>query len=141
VSSFLYPISVAQLENKLVQKIAIKDLLNGRDKQTTCAIFGIYVTHEKLTENVLFFSHPKDLKLQDPGLTYTIKDTAGGYVLTLRSSYLAKDLFIDLQAECSFSDNYFDLLPGTEKKVFIKTSIDKKQLSEKLRLHSLHSTY
>lgn len=141
VSRFQCPISVERFENKLVHRISIKDLLNGADQKASCAVFGVYVNNEKLTETVLFFSYPKDLILRDPGLSSTIIDTTGGYLLSLRSTYLAKDLFIDLQAECSFSDNYFDLLPGTEKKVYIKTSIDRKQLAEKLRLHSLHSTY
>ena len=44
-----------------------------------------------------------------------------GYLLTLSSDRLAKNVMIITEADGFFNDNYFDMLPGERKTVLFKT--------------------
>ena len=53
-----------------------------------------------------------------------MKQTDGKCELTLFSSMLAKDIFIETPLQgARYSDNFFDLLPGERKKVIITLRI------------------
>ncbi|MGF1925357.1 MAG: glycoside hydrolase family 2 protein, partial [Bacteroidia bacterium] len=65
---------------------------------------------------------PKDLKLVNPKITYSIK----GNRLILKSSAFAKYVFVDIDGfKGKLSDNYFDLEAGKEKVIIIEGKIAK----------------
>ena len=73
-----------------------------------------------ISQNNLYFLPFKDLKLPRPEITFTAERTAEGYKLLLKTSKLAKNIFLNIDAaDCTFSDNYFDMLPGTEREITI----------------------
>lgn len=72
---------------------------------------------ERLSENILYFTDPKNLDLPQPDIEIEITNVDGAAQIRLRSDQLAKNVFLSTECEGSFSDNYFDLLPGMERKV------------------------
>jgi len=66
----------------------------------------------KITESNHFFSKPKDLKLTKPNIT--IKKISPTEI-EISTDVLAKDVY--LMGDTHFSDNFFDLLPKTSKKI------------------------
>ncbi len=74
--------------------------------------------------NNLFFAAPRFLDLPPSNLWFTINETADGYDLELFSDNLERNVFIDIPGgKGTFSDNYFDMLPGRGKTVRIKTDL------------------
>jgi hypothetical protein len=65
--------------------------------------------------------------------------TLKGNSLLLRSDVLVKDLYLDTEdGRYTFSDNYFDLLPGEEKWVAVKTDAYDKIEVQKIRFTNLN---
>ena len=77
------------------------------------------------SRNLLYLVRPALLELPDPGLSITIVGYHDGFQLTIKSSKLAKNVYIrPLNGNVSPADipeNYFDLLPGESRSIFIRT--------------------
>ncbi len=74
-------------------------------------------------ERLCFLAKPKDLKLNKTDITFDTTEENGVVTLKLKSSALAKSVYVECQnAEGMFSDNFFDLEPNTEKVItFVPT--------------------
>lgn len=71
-------------------------------------------------EKLFFPARPKDLKLSKPNITVKkISPTE----IEVSTDTLAKDIY--LIGDAHFSDNFFDLLPGTSKRIILSRSLDK----------------
>lgn len=89
-----------------------------------------------------FFGKTKDLNLPQPSITYKTKQVNGRCELTLFSTALAKDVFIEIPWQgVRFSDNFFDLLPGEQKKVIITSPRMKKGEPTPITLRHIRETY
>lgn len=84
-----------------------------------------------LTEDYYYFVRPNQLVLPDPEIKIEIEETSQGYIIIFTSKALAKNIYISnsLIKEDSYSDNYFDLLPG-EKKIIVCCASER---SDKIR--------
>ncbi len=71
-------------------------------------------------EKLFFLVKPKDLKLSKPNLT--IKKISPTEI-EVSTDVLAKDVY--LIGDTHFSDNFFDLLPNTSKRITLSKSFDK----------------
>ena len=75
---------------------------------------------EVLSDEIYYFAHPKDQQLSKEGLSYQVKEKNGKCEVTLKAKKLTRDIFIEIPEQgARFSDNFFDLLPGQQKKVVI----------------------
>jgi beta-mannosidase len=91
-----------------------------------------------------YFTKPGKLRLTDPGLSSTVKYVGSdssrpgfpaSYLITLQSAGLAKDVCLQYDFEAvTFSENFFDLLPGQQKTVmmFAREPVDEKNLPLKI---------
>ncbi|RXM53548.1 MULTISPECIES: beta-mannosidase [unclassified Chryseobacterium] len=71
-------------------------------------------------EKLFFPARPKDLKLSKPNITVKkISPTE----IEVSTDTLAKDIY--LIGDAHFSENFFDLLPGTSKRIILSRSLDK----------------
>ena len=95
-----------------------------------------------VAEAVHFFKKTKDLQLPPASVSYKMKQTDGKCELTLFSSTLAKDLFIEIPLQgARYSDNFFDLLPGERKKVIITSPQIKKGEELSVNIKHIRETY
>ncbi len=79
------------------------------------------ITSEKDTkfEKLYFFNKPKDLKLLQPEIKIRkISPTE----IEISTDVLAKDIY--LIGDTHFSDNFFDLLPGTSKRIILSMPLE-----------------
>lgn len=82
-----------------------------------------------------YFVDPKDMVLPKPNITAELRTAENGYVLTLKTDKLAKNVYLTSTADCFFSDNYFDIMPGDFHVLHIKTNA-KLELKD-INIHSL----
>jgi beta-mannosidase len=69
--------------------------------------------------NQHFFTKPKDLQLTHPSIK--IRKTAPDEI-EISTDVLAKDIY--LMGDTHFSDNFFDLLPGSSKKIKLSKPLE-----------------
>ncbi len=71
-----------------------------------------------------YLARPKDLDLKRSVIDYHIIKTKMGFEISLNSSVLQKDVFLDTKVKGHFSDNYFDLLPNEPLIITFESSAD-----------------
>ena len=109
--------------SQVIFKITVKELLKKADARKVVFVTELSDNEGIITRNQLYFDKPKnlDLPVVEPEIAIEKVDT--GYELTLSSSKLIKNLYLEYPGiEGHFSDNFFDLLPGEKKAVFFETS-------------------
>lgn len=98
----------------------------------------------KLADYVHYFCLPKDMQLTLPNtICQKVNVGDGKCIVTLKSDWLLKDLFIEIPMQgARFSDNFFDLLPGEEKNIVITSpQIDRTFDASLIKIHHLRETY
>ncbi len=95
---------------------------------------------EKPPVAIHYFAHPKDMRLPDPAITFEIIPGNPGVTLELTSSFLAKNVFLQLDG-CHFSDNFFDILPDAIINITLDTDIPADEIKDRIRIRTLRDTY
>lgn len=81
----------------------------------------LYQGRAEIATDLVYFAPPRALELIDPAYSFQVTAASDGYLLTMTSKTLVKDLEIHLDgAEATFSDNYFDLVPGRSRSILIQ---------------------
>ncbi|TYB78424.1 beta-mannosidase [Bizionia myxarmorum] len=84
----------------------------------------VIVSKFQNSEALFYLAKPKDLKLPCKGIQQSITKTEDGFIITLASKTLQKDVFLFCNESGHFSDNYMDLLPNESKQIEFKTSAE-----------------
>jgi beta-mannosidase len=96
-----------------------------------------------LSSNVLFFVPPKYWELENPEIKQTVSIENGRLRIDLKAQRFAP--YVELEVKDSyarFSDNYFHLLPGETKTVYVITSeLSSAETKSRLFVRSLVDTY
>jgi beta-mannosidase len=119
------------------------DLATKADPHRSFLVFDLEVAGKKASRNLIFFdvTHTLDLPVM-PKIETTVEGRTPTYQITLRSSQLARGVYIsfgDLDVETS--DNYFDLLPGESAAVTLKSAATLDQLKSAVKVMSLTEAY
>jgi len=101
--------------------IRVNELIENSDKNEVFLNLIVRGKDEKIiAENNYFFSKPKDLKLPKPNIK--IKKISPTEI-EISTDVLAKDVY--LMGNTHFSDNFFDLLPKTSKRITLSKPLEK----------------
>ncbi|OBX23755.1 MULTISPECIES: beta-mannosidase [Bizionia] len=95
----------------------------------------VIVSKFQESESLFYLVKPKDLELPAKAIQKEVIKTSDGFMITLSSKTLQKDVFLFCNESGHFSDNYFDLLPNEQKQIVFKT--DAKVLNN-LKIKSLN---
>lgn len=77
---------------------------------------------ELLSRRLFYLAPPRKLSLPAAHISFKVEQVNEGYRINLETDKLAKNVMIGAEADGSFSDNYFDMLPGERRSVLFKTS-------------------
>lgn len=101
--------------------ISIAELVGTADKKELFLNIILRGKNEKvIAESNYFFAKPKDLKLTKPDIR--IKKISATEI-EISTDVLAKDVY--LMGDAHFSDNFFDLLPNTSKRISLSKPLGK----------------
>lgn len=77
-----------------------------------------------------------------PNLTVTCSAAADGFDVTLSTDLFARATFLKTRGISDFfSDNYFDLLPGQNRTIRVRTTKSLAQFQQELEVTSLGDDY
>jgi len=101
-------------------------ILSEIDLEKSFVYCELYKKNEILSKNELFFVKPKTLKLAQPDFEFSShKNNEGTYIISLTTKTFLYRTFVQCDAiEGSFSENYFNMRPGTTKKIEFRTSLN-----------------
>jgi beta-mannosidase len=102
--------------------------------KTDALLYVSLVKNERIVDDDIFYlDAPKNLKLPHPDLTIHINQKPGKYDLEITSKNLCKNLMLISQDNAySFSDNFFDVLPGQTKVVTVKSDLSYDEFEKRL---------
>lgn len=115
-------------------------VLKGLDNSTVIMKTSLEKEGQVITDNILYFAPVRNLPLEIPEVSYQVQKAGKYFWLTIKSYRLAKNIYLDTKgAECTFSDNFFDLLPGESRIVLVKTLKPVIDLKKILTIETLNS--
>lgn len=124
--------------SKMIYKLAVSDILNDYKPNKHLLFLEMEHNNKILDSRIVYFVKPKLLDLLSFNIYTKFNYVSEGYELILKSDKLIKNLYIYLPYKGSWSENYFDLLPGQEKKVLFKTDENIEHIENQLKYKSLN---
>jgi len=119
------------------------DLLKKGDPRQTFLVFDLEVGGQRVSRNLIFQDVTHNLKLPvSPKIEATVSGSGQNYQVTLRSSELARNVYVSLgNLDARFSDNYFDLLPGEPVTITVKSANTQDQIKRAMKITSLTDAF
>ena len=133
-------LTIAALRSEAYQTENRAALLGSRDPRQTFLSCELVINDKVVSTSRYFFVPAKDLALTKPNITTTVSQSAKGVQVSLSTDKFARAVYLSLdEGDASFSDNYFDLVPGQTVTVELKAHqlINKSEVEEKLKMRSL----
>ena len=113
LSSAEKEVTLAPLRGDSYLTLPAARLLEGRDAREVFLLSELLVGGRVVSRNTHFFRPFKELKLAAPRVTAAAAPVRGGFRVTLSADGLARAVQLSSAGhEGSFSDNFFDLVPG-----------------------------
>lgn len=119
----------------------VTDILGG-ERPENVVFYITYETGGKTYYNIAYPLRQKDMAYTRATIKRDIRPAADGYDVTLTTDVFARAVFMKIKGiDNFFSDNYFDMLPGTSRTIHVRTSKDFDTFSRELETVSLGDTY
>jgi beta-mannosidase len=137
-------VTVAPLASKSYLAVPVEELLRGRDASKVFLHCELASGGRAVSANNVFFKPYKELSIPAPRVTTNVTREGVRLFVTLKSDTLARAVYLSTPGlEGTFSDDYFDLLPNTERRVEFRaaraTSPD--DFRAKLRVRTLADAF
>ena len=125
------------------ESLSIEWLNKNFDPNSSLLVASLFSDEIEISNNNYYLSKFKDIKLTKPLIEYKIVELINTFEVSLTSKNLVKNVFVDIDSNQNFSDNYFDIIPGEVYKISIKKdqSLTLDDIKRKINFLSLFDTY
>jgi beta-mannosidase len=137
-------IVAAPLKAKKFMQLNFKDMVNENNIREAYLEFFLKINEKCAGYGTVLFIKPKHFNFINPEIEEAVSEDDREFIINLESKAFAKSVEIDLEdADCRFSDNYFDLPGGykktvTAEKLYLQPEIDLKEIKRQLKIRSLY---
>lgn len=143
VNSFRKQVKVAENASSKLFSVALNEALKGVPQA------DVFIHAELLTEkgtpaytNNYFLVKQKEVNYPKATIARSIRPVTGGYEVTLSSDHFARAVFLATgDAESTFTNNYFNILPGATVTVTVSTTLPQATFEKQLQVVSLSDEY
>ncbi|MGE5315726.1 MAG: glycosyl hydrolase 2 galactose-binding domain-containing protein [Acidobacteriota bacterium] len=133
-----FPVTVRPNSSRVYLTLSKRDLLGGAPEDRIVLVSRFAPRKGAVAENFTYFTHPKDLALEQPAVTIAVRKVKKGFEISLSASTLARNVCVTCdEAEGFFSDNFFDLLPHEAKTITLETERKIRDVARSIRIVSL----
>src|SRR5699024_5018321 len=113
-----------------VETLSFHDILTDKAKRDTYLEAELFINGERHSSTTVLFTKPKHFSFLKPNIQLDIQETDEEFIINVVTDTFVKYVQLDLQnADCKFSNNYFDLSPDVSLEVKVKKSTLSKPLS------------
>jgi beta-mannosidase len=125
---------------KFVATINLKNALKGRKRPSVFAVLSLHdpISNALIHRRVMYLAEPKEMKLPAARLKVDVQKNGNDITVSLQSGQLVRGVQLNLPKADSYSDNYFDLLPGEAKTVTIRTKSELENPADSLQILHLN---
>jgi beta-mannosidase len=125
-----------------VSHVTVTSLLGSHSAADTLARFVLILNNKQVADRIIYFDHVRNLRLPAVNIETVWNSEDGRTMLTLRSSNLARNVWIGFDdLDVQLSDNSFDLLPGIPVTVEVKGPATRAELERSLKVTSLSDAF
>lgn len=133
-------LDIKRIENQLAFELDVKEIKRLYNYRRTGICARLYKNGELINQKVVLLDKEKNLDLPKAKLKTKIEIEENSLTLTVKTDNYAR--LVKAQSSRStlpFSDNFFDILPGEEKKITIPAdeNMTLKELAESISVYSL----
>lgn len=119
----------------------IAEILKGHNPADVF-FYLTFTSGGKVYHNIAYAVPQKSMHYRPATIQREIKPSADGYDVTLKTDIFARAVFLKIKGiDNFFSDNYFDMLPGTSRTIHVRSSKDFATFANELEVVSLGDTY
>ena len=125
-----------------------RDLLRGVDPAHVVLVAEVREGATLLSRNLMYFEKTRDLALPPPELQVAVEARGADASVRVTAHRFARAVYLSTaDGEGAFSDNFFDLLPGRERRRRLEgrrpaaRRVDAARLSSRLRMMTVRDTY
>lgn len=123
--------------SRAVFKMPVDQLIGNNDKNAYFLNTTIFSGEQEVYESNHYFGDPKNMDFKKPTIKSEVKEEEGKIYIELSTDFLARNVMLKTpELKTSFSDNYFDLIPGRTKTIMVETD-DPLKFRESLTFYSL----
>lgn len=138
-------VEVPALSSALCETLDFSDLLKDKKvMRETYLEFSFLQDGEVISSGTVIFTRDKYFEYLDPAIKTDVKETEDAFIIQLKSEAFARYVELDLEnADCKFSDNYFDLSAGELKEILVKkeslsSDMSLETFAENLKVRSIY---
>lgn len=132
-------VTVAAATSQIIESAEIEKLLNNANKDEVFLNVTLSSGKDMIANSLYYFDSIKNLKLLQPEIKYSATSSKPGFVtVSISSTTLVKDLMLSIPGRFAhFSDNYFDLMPGSTVKLELETELTAPEVEKELAIRHL----
>jgi beta-mannosidase len=136
-------IEVAPLKSKSYLTIPIDKLMAAQDPKRVLLFTEVVVGGKRVSSNEHFFKPYKELAVPRPQIKTDIMPVRGGFKVTVSADKFARAVYLSAPGFVgSFSDNYFDLIPGEKMEVeFRRPGITLNDFRKQLKVRTMADAF
>ena len=128
----------------VVERIVLKKIMDRKGPADLLVWLELVVADKRVSDNLVYFSRPKQMNLEDPGIkTAASAARDGTFLVKLSARKAALWTWLDLGCDARYSDNFIHLRPGAKVTVEVKPlkTMPLGRFRRLLRVHSLVETF
>ncbi len=112
--------------------------LTGNEDPANVVLVMTFETEDKTYRNIAFPTMQKDMHFAPAQLSTSVVASGDGYDVTVKTDIFARAVFLKIKGLDNFwQDNYFDLLPGEQRTVHVRTTKDLATFKQELEVVSM----
>jgi beta-mannosidase len=137
-------VTVSALQSKSYLSIPLSELLAGQDRKKVVLYCELLVDGKTVSTNEYFFEPYKNLSVPRPQITTEATRLRDRFIITLRANSFARAVYLSLPGhDGSFSDNYFDIIPGKTATIEFRTrdALTLSDLLDELRIRTMTDAF
>lgn len=132
------PVKIPANKSQVLLSMAETEVLKNVKHNECCLIAQLNLPSKTLSQNILYFTQPKELLLPHASIEIGVNEAVKGYNVILRSDVFVRNVFLSTTSHnCEFSENNIDLLPGKRLKINVRYEGTKAELQKDLKIEYL----
>ena len=147
VNKFVKSFKIAPNASTVIVDVATEEVLGGAKAGDVFIASRLKVGERTYTNNN-FFVKQNELNYPAANVTTKITEANDGFDVTLTTDNFARAVFMSIESvdgsvagiDNFFSDNYFNLMPGSSRTIHVRTSLSAEEFAKQLRVVHLVQT-